>query len=125
MSVDRDAARAALNEQAWAYVERLEDEHATMKRRVREMEVAAEEVETVRQQLLDQLASVRFVKGADAAKLVEELSREVSRSVDLKRAVDSALVNLEAPGTMGVPQSNVAAARRNLQDGREAWKRAK
>jgi hypothetical protein len=98
LSDDREAARAVLNERAFAYVEAVEDER-----------------DELRRQLESRPTTPDFERIAQAA---------IIAGMNLEAAAKAARLNLNAAGMRAIPATNSAAAYRNLDEGLIAFTQA-
>lgn len=122
-------ARAALKERALAYVDRMIAERDDAEHQ-RELAVAMmETAQAERDEALAERDAVREKVNArqmDSSSLMAQVSREVDRSVDMRRAAESALGLISnAKNMIPVASTNVAAAARILDDAVKKWKAAK
>lgn len=119
-----------LSDRTIAWMEGVQDENEKLRRDNEELEKANQLLQLDNAELQSKVGAARDaaerIAGIGAgAELGKSLADEVSRSIDLKRAVEACLVNLGDGNTMGgAPASNVAAARRNLKEALDAWQKA-
>lgn len=123
---DHDAAREALREQAFAYVESLERESVELAERIEEQDGQIRKLKFQVDQLTIQLglhndagAILRAALGTDengelpfTGGLLEGLQKEVERSLTLEHGIKAALVNIEAMPSLN---TNMAAVQRVLR----------
>lgn len=126
MTDDHTAAREALREQAFAYVERLEGQVSQLRGDLaKEVEAHADtisELESIRKEFLSLRDAIHMSQGNFEGGLLQALQDEAERSLKLKRAVEAAEVNLRGDGLSGaLPSSSLNAARRNLKEGLSEW----
>lgn len=126
MADDHTAAREALREQAFAYVERLEAARTQLRDDLaKETEAHADtisELEFIRKEYLTLRDAISMAPGNFEGGLLQGLQDEAERSLKLKGAVEAALVNLRGDGVSGaLASSSLSAARRNLTEGLRAW----
>jgi hypothetical protein len=122
-------ARAALKERALAYVDRIAQERddAEFQRQlaVSMMETAQRE----RDQAVDERDAAEEklkARQMDSSSLTSQLSVEVGRSVDMRRAAEEALKLIGPARNMtSVPTSSIAAAARLLDEGIKSWRASK
>jgi DNA repair exonuclease SbcCD ATPase subunit len=118
---DQEAAREVLKDQAFAYVERLEDEVRDLRHQLelkdKALDAALDQFAENSAELKNLRKSIKAAQGNFEGGLLQALQDEIERGLALSQAVDAATVNLEA----GNAVTNKAAALRNLREGLSKW----
>lgn len=112
---------AGLSERAQAYIEGLLDERDELQAQVDSSESVISHLEQVRIELESKVLRLEEQMQTNPG-LANALAREVSRSVDLRRAVEQTMVNIGGPGSIqGIPASNAGAVRTVLSEALRKW----